>query len=263
MLDLSRVDLGDVATALDDHSDFGRWWIDADTGEVWLWSGEAEERADFDPELRPGARSIDPLPSSVGYRDMEDFITRVTDRRAADLLERAIAGRGAFRRFKDTLFEFPELRQAWFEFRDARMQRRAIEFLLDEGLVDEAQTEAVLVGLVDPPVGHGDGSADPREVAKAVAGDLRRLYGSRLVDIVLYGSHARGDAHPDSDVDLAVVLDETSSPWKELRRMDEILWRHTLDSGVTVSATPISLRAWRDAQRPLVKAAQAEGVRVG
>ncbi len=130
MLDLSRVDLGDAATALDDHSDSGRWWIDADTGEVWLWSGDVDEEAAFDPELRPGARSIDPLPFSVGYRDMEDFIARVPGRRAADLLERAIAGRGAFRRFKDTLFEFPELRQAWFEFRDARIQSRAIEFLV-------------------------------------------------------------------------------------------------------------------------------------
>jgi hypothetical protein len=45
--------------------------------------------------------------------------------------------------------------------------------------------------------------------------------------------------------------------------MDQILWRHTLRSGVTVSATPISLRAWTEAQRPLVKPAQAEGVRVG
>ena len=263
MLDLSRVDLGDLATALDDHSDFGRWWIDADTGEVWLWWGDVDDDAGFDPDLRPGAQSIEPLPSSVGYRDMEDFIARVPDRRAADLLERAIAGQGAFRRFKDTLFEFPELRQAWFGFHDARMQRRAIEFLLDEGLVDEAQAEAALLGLVDPPVGDGDGIADPREVAEAVAGDLRRLYGSRLVDVVLYGSHARGDAHPDSDVDLAVVLAEMSSPWEELRRMDQILWRHTLDSGVTVSATPISLKAWRDARRPLVKAAQGEGVRVG
>ena len=262
MLDLSRVDLGDVATALDDHSHYGDWWIDADTGEVWLWTGDADDDEEFDPELRPGARSIEPLPPSVGYRDMEDFIARVRDRRAADLLERAIAGRGAFCRFKDTLFEFPELRQAWFAFRDTRMQRRAIEFLVDEGLVDSVQAEAALAALDDPPVGGGQPVADPRAVGEAVAGELRRLYGGRLVDVVLYGSHARGNAHPDSDLDLAVILEDLSSPWEELRRMDEILWRHTLDSGVTVSATPISLSTWREAQRPLVKAAKAEGVRV-
>jgi predicted nucleotidyltransferase len=95
-----------------------------------------------------------------------------------------------------------------------------------------------------------------------VAADLRRLYGDRLVEVVLYGSHARGDAHPDSDVDLAVILDHVVSPWEELRRMDEVLWRHTLDSGLTVSATPIGHAAWKDARRPLVRAARADGKRL-
>ena len=261
MLDLSTVDLGEIAEALDDHSDYGRWWIDAGTGEVWLWSGDEDDDAEFDPDLRPGARSIEPLPSSVGYRDMEDFIARVPDRRAADLLERAIAGRGAFRRFKDTLFEFPDLRQAWFALREVRMQRRAIEFLVDEGLVDPARAEAALVDLEDPAVGE-DSAVDPREVAEAVAADLRKLYDDRLFEVVLYGSHARGDAGSDSDLDLAVILEDLSTPWEELRRMDQILWRHTLDSGVTVSATPISLSVWNHAQRPLVKSAKAEGLQV-
>lgn len=253
MLDLSTVDLDEIAEALDDHTDYGRWWIDADTGEVWLWSGDVDDDAEFDPDLRPGARAIEPLPSSAGYADMEDFIARVLDRRAADLLERAIAGRGAFRRFKDTLFEFPDLRQAWFGFRDMRMRRRAIE----------AEAKAALASLDDPPLGDGSDVVDPRRVAGAVAADLRRLYGDRLVEVVLYGSHARGDAHPDSDVDLAVVLEDMSSPWEELRRMDEILWRHTLEYGVTVSATPVALMAWSRPDRPLVKAAKAEGVRIG
>ncbi len=194
---------------------------------------------------------------------MEDFIALVPQPHAADLLERAIAGRGAFRRFKDTLFEFPDLRQAWFAFRDVRMRRRAIEFLVDEGLVDPARAEAALVDLEDPPVGEGSAAVDPRQVAEDVAADLRSLYGDRLVDVVLYGSHARGDANLDSDVDLAVILEDVSTPWEELRRMDGILWRHTRDSGVTVSATPISRRVWDQAHRPLVRSAKAEGVRVG
>ncbi len=32
--------------------------------------------------------------------------------------------------------------------------------------------------------------------------------GDRLVELRLFGSHARGEARPDSDVDVAVVLDE-------------------------------------------------------
>jgi len=36
--------------------------------------------------------------------------------------------------------------------------------------------------------------------------DLETLYGDRLVRVVLYGSQARGDARPDSDIDVLVVL---------------------------------------------------------
>lgn len=263
MLDLSTVDLGMLAMALEDHSSEGSWWIDAETGEVWYWRDDEEDDRGFDPVERGDARRIHPLPSREGYSDMEDFIAGVPDRRAADLLERAIAGRGAFRRFKDTLFGFPELREMWFGFSDVRMQRRGIEFLVDEGLVDEAEAGRALVERDDPAVGEGPGVADARDAAAAVAADLHGLYGERLVEVVLYGSQARGDAHPDSDVDLAVILDEVASPWAELRRMDDVLWRHTLESGLTVSATPLSRATWAESRRPLVRAAKSDGVRVG
>ena len=35
---------------------------------------------------------------------------------------------------------------------------------------------------------------------------FEQLYGDRLTQMVLYGSPARGDAHPDSDIDVLVVL---------------------------------------------------------
>ncbi len=54
-------------------------------------------------------------------------------------------------------------------------------------------------------------SLDRQRVARAVARDLRGIYGERLRDVLLFGSWARGDAHPESDVDLLVVLDEVSS----------------------------------------------------
>lgn len=36
-------------------------------------------------------------------------------------------------------------------------------------------------------------------------------YGSRLVGLTLFGSHARGEAGPDSDIDILVVLDSIDS----------------------------------------------------
>ena len=35
---------------------------------------------------------------------------------------------------------------------------------------------------------------------------LKDIYGERLVRIILFGSHSRGDASPGSDIDALIVL---------------------------------------------------------
>jgi predicted nucleotidyltransferase len=43
--------------------------------------------------------------------------------------------------------------------------------------------------------------------------------------IVLFGSHARGDARPDSDVDLLVIEREPFGEGRSRRREAALLWR--------------------------------------
>jgi predicted nucleotidyltransferase len=261
VLDLKKVDFGDLAEALEDHSYDHSWWLDPKTGEVVLWSDHLEEQGDPDPETR-GLRAIDAIPSHEGYEDMQDFIQRVRNGQARNLLERAIAGRGAFRRFKDTLLDFPELREAWFRFHDARVERRAIWWLVDEGLIDQATAERAIAERPDPELPELSGPFDPHQVARDVARDLRRLYGDRLSSVLLFGSWARGDAHPESDIDLLVVLDEIDSVWDELRRMDSVLWRHSFDNDTVVTALPVAKREVEERKRPVLVRAQAEGLLV-
>jgi len=102
---------------------------------------------------------------------------------------------------------------------------------------------------------------DARAVAASVAAELRELYGPRLEKVVLFGSWARGEGRPDSDLDLLVVLDEVPSAWNEHKRMDDVLWRHSLEHGIVVSAVPV---AQTDLSRrsPFLLNAQSEGVAV-
>src|SRR5436189_1832808 len=251
MLDRNKVALGELAAALEDHAYEHSWWLDPQTGEVVLWSDYFEEEDEPDAETR-GLRPIDAIPSREAYQDMQDFIERVRNPQARDLLERAIAGRGAFRRFKDTLLDFPELREAWFRFHDTRVERRAIMWLVDEKLVDQAVAERAIAERPDPELIDLSGPFDPHQIAREVGQDLRGLYGDRLNRVLLFGSWARGDAHPESDIDLLVVLDRVDSVWDELRRMDPVLWRHSFDNDTVVTALPVASGDVEAGKRPVL-----------
>ena len=63
------------------------------------------------------------------YNDMERFIRRVEDPQLRERLWRAIKGRGAFRRFKDLLTRHPDVRDQWFDFKAAQLDRRLARWL--------------------------------------------------------------------------------------------------------------------------------------
>ena len=53
------------------------------------------------------------------------------------------------------------------------------------------------------------------EIASKVRSELEKLYGQRLRGVYLYGSAARDQLTPDSDIDIAIVLDEIPDRFDE------------------------------------------------
>lgn len=261
MLGLNQVDLELLSSALEDHSPTMQWWLDPRTGEAIPKSEDLgwDEYPDVDPD---SLIAIDPIESAEAYGDMEEFIVSVREPVARERLARAIAGRGAFRRFKDTLIEFPALRVSWHRFHDALMRRRAVEWLVNAGLVDPAEADEELSRLrseaaLPVPVPH------PREIAERVAEELRALYAERMRHVLLFGSWARGDAAADSDVDPLVVLDRVEQPWAERRRMSDILWRHSFDGDVVVTVLPVGEADYDDPDEPVLIRARQEALELG
>jgi len=140
VLDLDRIDVDELATALADQTDYEhRWLIDPRTGGMVCWTSDTgidgENPVDLD-EL--DLILIDPLPSFVWYQDMVDFADGISDRVAGRDLRRALDGKGAFRRFRNELYErHPGLISAWQSLRDARAKARAVRWLVDQGLLED------------------------------------------------------------------------------------------------------------------------------
>ncbi len=155
VLDLSELDLEEIATALADQTDYEhRWLINPETGEIVFWTSDTGIDGHTPVDLEAlDLICIDPLPSYVWYQDMADFADQISDERAGRRLAQAIQGKGAFRRFKAELHEeYPQLLPTWYAFRDARAHRRAVEWLADNSLVDHDAVTRFLDEHPEPAV---------------------------------------------------------------------------------------------------------------
>jgi len=75
--------------------------------------------------------------SRDGYRDMQKYIWSLEDDHLSELLEVAIQGSGAFRRFKDALYRYPEAQENWYAFKNQREQQRILDWLESEDIEPE------------------------------------------------------------------------------------------------------------------------------
>jgi hypothetical protein len=123
--------------------------------------------------------------------------------------------------------------------------------------VDSSAAEGALADLEEPSI--GDGIVDPIGVARAVAAELAQLFGPRLVDVAVFGSYAIGTATEDSDLDLVVVLRDVESAWEDGRRMDDLLWDKTQESGITISAMVVDVMDWGHPRSSVLQSARAQG----
>jgi predicted nucleotidyltransferase len=89
---------------------------------------------------------------------------------------------------------------------------------------------------------------------------LEREYGPRLAAVVLFGSHARGDDEPGSDVDVLVVLRDEVSGGAEISRLSGPLADLSLCHDTVVSCAFISEERFRTERSPFLMNVRREGV---
>ena len=101
----------------------------------------------------------------------------------------------------------------------------------------------------------------PRTAARQFALALRARYGDALVDVRLFGSCARGEMREDSDVDVAVVLEQVDSRTK--RDVIDLSADVGLAHNVLLSATVLdraTFEHWRRQERALVMDIERDGL---
>lgn len=158
-----KINLVDLEGAFETNSPEMHHYLDTETGEVlmvtddfrhelerlWEEAGPEDKLADLlrksdlpdwqrkalveaeRVEEGNGTRMVS-VPEPEAYadlRDIEAFITTVTEPRLREELQRATRGRGAFRRFREVLGDNFREQERWFQFKRERLRKHMADWL--------------------------------------------------------------------------------------------------------------------------------------
>src|SRR5438067_8565241 len=132
------IDKDMLETAMEDSDLTNRYFLNLVSGEVIFFSdylglSDEDERLLEEIDESDDYVAIERIPSQESYQWMVDFVDEVValaDEHAAEQLSMALNGKGAFRRFKDTLRRIDEQwLQAWYQWRDKQLEAALDEWL--------------------------------------------------------------------------------------------------------------------------------------
>ena len=132
------IELDMLEAAMEDSDLSNRYYLNLVTGKVVFFSDDLgltdeDERLSEEIDESDDYIAVDRIPSHEAYQWMVDFVDEMvapSDENAAEKLSIALEGKGAFRRFKDTLYRVDEKwQQAWYQFRDKQLKDAVEEWL--------------------------------------------------------------------------------------------------------------------------------------
>jgi predicted nucleotidyltransferase len=99
-----------------------------------------------------------------------------------------------------------------------------------------------------------------RKLMKELKEGLVQIYGDKLKAVYLYGSYARGDAQPDSDLDVMIVLQNYRSYGKEIDRTGKLTSNLSLEYGISISRVMAKETQWKISDSPLLRNIRMDAV---
>jgi predicted nucleotidyltransferase len=99
-----------------------------------------------------------------------------------------------------------------------------------------------------------------KRLVEQVKNHLCEKYGEGIRRVILYGSHARGEATNDSDVDVLVLIDPSLEPSDVRGSLSDLLFDMLMEEGELVSVVAIPEEHFENYNSPFMLNVKKEGM---
>lgn len=89
---------------------------------------------------------------------------------------------------------------------------------------------------------------------------LSERYGEGIKRVILYGSHARGEATQDSDIDVLVLVDQSLNPSEVEESLSDLLYDILLEEQELVSVVAVREERFENYNSPFMLNVKREGM---
>ncbi len=101
------------------------------------------------------------------------------------------------------------------------------------------------------------------QIAKEYKAQLTNIYGDELVELILFGSYAKGTQHTESDLDFAIVLrNPQTRPSAEIPKTSTISAQLSLKYGIMLSSLPISFEKKQHSMQGIYQEIRKYGIAI-
>ncbi len=97
-------------------------------------------------------------------------------------------------------------------------------------------------------------------ILKRLQDSLKKIYGPELKDLILFGSQAKNTAKEDSDIDIAIVLQNSFDLDQELEKTSVVIADICLEYDILINRIFMDNEYFKGHQSALVRNIQQEGI---
>jgi predicted nucleotidyltransferase len=98
-----------------------------------------------------------------------------------------------------------------------------------------------------------------------VTEEVLKIFGDKLRNLILYGSYARNEQDPESDIDIMILVDESEESLRKYRYViSDVMGELTIKHGKLISLTEVTYSHFTDYLEvlPFYKNVKEEGVEI-